>query len=177
VNVVNEVISRLLTVRQVERTDLPRLLHLEKHPEITRWIQHDHFRSAERGICVAAVPILVVGYLAYEIIPDTEDGGSAVRPPRRVRTKKAPPKPCRIALQHLYVAPDWRRRGVGRLLVERFAFQALKSTDYNLEAAVAESDLPMQLLLRSAGFRATRILHDHQCDEDAYLMERRVTVR
>jgi ribosomal protein S18 acetylase RimI-like enzyme len=173
-SVVNEVISRLLTVRGVERTDLPRLLHMEKHPEITRWIQHDHFRSSERGICVAAVPILVVGYLAYQILSDTENG-SAVPPPRSLRTKKAPPKPCRISLQHLYVAPEWRRRGIGRLLVERFASQALKSTNYNVEAAVAESDLPMQLLLRSAGFRATRILHDHQCDEDAYLMERRVT--
>jgi ribosomal protein S18 acetylase RimI-like enzyme len=80
-------------------------------------------------------------------------------------------------LQHLYVAPEWRRRGVGRLLVERFASQVLKSTNYNLEAAVAESDLPMQLLLRSAGFRATRILHGHECDEDAYLMERQVTQR
>jgi ribosomal protein S18 acetylase RimI-like enzyme len=74
---------------------------------------------------------------------------------------------------HLAVAPEWRRRGIARLLVERFDPRP-RQTNAFLQVRVPESHLPVQVLLRSVGYRATRVLRDYYVGEDAYLMEKQL---
>jgi hypothetical protein len=42
-----------------------------------------------------------------------------------------------------------------------------------IRATVPESNLPVQLLLRDAGYKAVRVCRGHFDGEDGYLMERR----
>jgi GNAT superfamily N-acetyltransferase len=120
---------------------------------------------------------LVVGYLIYEFRDDEDEEefelavGQPHFPRRRPPGESAGP---RIELLHILVHPDWRRRGVARALLERFAPELPWSGPCRVEAAVPERDLPAQLLLRSSGFRAVKILRGRGGEEDSYLMQRRL---
>jgi ribosomal protein S18 acetylase RimI-like enzyme len=79
--------------------------------------------------------------------------------------------PTCVDVIQLYVSPDWRRRGIGRALVTRFDPRPQGQGPCIFEAAVPESNLPMQLLLRSAGYKAVSVLRGFHDDQDAYLMQ------
>src|SRR5262249_20153286 len=133
-------------------------------------------------IWVATISRLVVGYLVYKFLPELELESESTDDFAEVsdalpRWQLAPadePALCRLQVLHLEVAPSWRRRGVGRTLLERFTPEVPVPGDYQMLAMVPETNLAAQLLLRSVGFRALRVLRDHFDSEDAYLMERRV---
>jgi ribosomal protein S18 acetylase RimI-like enzyme len=176
-SVITTVIGRLLTVRPMEPTDLPRLLMIEKQRLGNRLIRQDspiQMPDGDHGIWVAAIHSVIVGYLVYQLIPagDWDEGGSSAGS-KKPSTGTAVESLC-VVLRHLYVTPDWQRRGIGRALIERFAPKLPHQQEsYSIQAAVPETNLPVQLLLRSAGYRAMRVLRNYLDDEDAYLMERR----
>jgi ribosomal protein S18 acetylase RimI-like enzyme len=70
------------------------------------------------------------------------------------------------------VASDWRRQGIARALAKQFEPRPFRQADCCIQAAVPETDLATQLLLRSAGYKAVRVLREYFVNEDAYLMER-----
>ena len=59
----------------------------------------------------------------------------------------------------------------GLALVTRFDPRPQEQGPCSLEAAVPEDNLPMQLLLRSVGYKAVRVLRGFHGDEAAYLMQ------
>jgi ribosomal protein S18 acetylase RimI-like enzyme len=80
-----------------------------------------------------------------------------------------------LNLLHIAVAPDWRRRGVAATLLGQLE-QFLRHPEDSIRAAVPEGNLPVQLFLRAAGYKALRVLRGFYAAEDAYLMERRRVV-
>jgi ribosomal protein S18 acetylase RimI-like enzyme len=170
-SVISTLIGRLLTVRAMEPADLPRLLALEMQRLGSRRIQKDspiRLPSDDQGIWVAAIQNALVGYLIYQILPEESDSLKPTSPAKKALLSVQTP---RIVLQHVYVANDWHRRGIGRALVERFEPDVSRHEGMWIEAAVPESNLPMQVLLRSLGYKAVRVLRSYYGDEDAYLME------
>ncbi len=172
------VLGGLLAVRSMEPADLAGLLLIEKQRLGSRRISHDspiRLPSNDGGIWVAVVQDVVVGYLVYQFLAESEAiaTGVILGSAKGAKTKTSTAvQSLRVCLHYLYVAPEWRRQGIGRTLIERFAPELPRGDDCWLQAAVPESNLPMQLLLRSAGYRAVRILRGYCGDEDAYLMER-----
>ena len=169
-SVLSTLIGRLLTVRPMDPADLPRLFALEIQRLGNQRVHQESpicSPTENQGIWVASIQSAPVGYLVYESLP--EEAARASPPPRgpQIASARAP----RVALQHLYVAPDWQRRGIGRSLVERFEPDPACPEGYWVEAAVPETNLPVQLLLRSAGYKAVCVLRRYYGDEDAYLME------
>jgi ribosomal protein S18 acetylase RimI-like enzyme len=176
-SVINDMISRVLEVRSMTPADLPRVLQLEKQRLGSSWLRHDLAMNPvteERGTWVATIQNHVVGYLVYQLMMECEAVGAGPHSERpkivQKRRKIAAPPLC-IDIVQIYVAPDWRRRGIGRALVARFDPRPQEQGQCSLEAAVPEDNLPMQLLLRSAGYKAVRVLRGFHGDQAAYLMQ------
>jgi ribosomal protein S18 acetylase RimI-like enzyme len=173
------VVRNLVSVRALESDDLPGLMHLENIEPGRRWFRHGPPGAgpAMPGAWVATISRLVVGFLVYEFRDeeDTEVSGQATgRPHWPGRRGSDPSAGLRVELLDLLVHPDWRRRGVARALLERFAPALPLSGPFRIEAAVPERNLPAQLLLRATGFVAVKILHGLGGEDDLYLMERRL---
>ncbi len=175
-NLIRAATNRVLTVRAMEPGDLTRLVHIEKETPAPRWGIHQFkadLRSSDRINLVAAVRSHVVGFVIarfaseHDVLPGDSAPRPAAPPAGRIL-----PAPVRIQLLHLAVAADWTRRGVGHTLLRQFE-QFLQQPGDRIQAAVPETNLPVQLLLRSSGYRAERILRAFYGSEDAYLMERR----
>src|SRR5262249_51705785 len=167
-----------LTLRWMIQRDLPYLLQIEQQSHALRWTQQDFlsvFQSIDTAGCVAEVGDRVVGYLIYSVPANQDHGENAdllsVRERWQRKGKSASPQPLRIILRNVAVAREWQRRGVGRALLERFE-RKLRHAHDRIQAVVPESNLPVQLLLREAGYKAVRVLRDYFNNEDGYLMER-----
>jgi ribosomal protein S18 acetylase RimI-like enzyme len=173
-NAIRAATTRMLTVRSMEPRDLPRLVHIEKLTPTPRWTQN-HFKTdlqaPDRINLVATVKNYVVGFVISRLISasDTPQGGADRRGEADGNTD---PDAVFINLLHLAVAPDWRRRGVASTLLAQLE-QFLREPHDSIRAAVPEGNLPIQLALRSGGYKALRVLRGFYTTEDAYLMERR----
>jgi [ribosomal protein S18]-alanine N-acetyltransferase len=178
-SVINDMISRVLNVRSMAAADLPRVLQLEKQRLRSSWLQHDiasNSPARDRGTWVATIQNHVVGYLVYQLITEPETSSSKVAGKAaklvEAETMVAPPMVC-VDLLHIFVAPDWRRRGIGKALVTRFDPRPAQKGTCVIEAAVPERDMPVQFLLRATGFKAVCVMRGFYGDDDAYLMEKR----
>lgn len=168
-----------LTLRWMIQRDLPYLLQIEQQSRALRWTQQDFlsvFQSIDTAGCVAEVGDRVVGYLIYSVPAQQGDTGDAddiptVRERWQRKGKATGPQSLRIILRNVAVAHEWQRRGVGKALLERFE-RKLRHPQDRIQAIVPESNLPLQYLLRDAGYRAMRVLRDYFDNEDGYLMER-----
>jgi ribosomal protein S18 acetylase RimI-like enzyme len=174
-SIIRAATARVLAVRPLETRDLPRVLRIARVSPGPRWLWDDLVidpRSPDNGLWVAAIQEHVVGFLAYHILPEP-----AVDPDltqlMHQRAGAASFFPRWFDMLHVAVAPEWRRRGIGRLLVERFDPHPRQAPTV-VQVRVPESHLPLQLLLREVGYRATRVLRQYYVGEDAYLMEKRL---
>jgi ribosomal protein S18 acetylase RimI-like enzyme len=82
----------------------------------------------------------------------------------------SPEGPRRFELVHIAVAAEYQRGGVGKSLMARLE-ELLARPDDCVQAAVPESNLAVQLFLRSLGYKAVRVLHGYYGAEDGYAME------
>ena len=164
--------ARVLTVRPLEARDMPRVMRIARVSPGPRWLWDDLVtdpRSLNHGLWVATIQEHVVGFLAYTVLTLTGDADLAQR--MRTRNNSSTCFPAGFDVLHLAVAPEWRRRGIGRLLVERFDPRPRQGNAL-VHAYVPETHLPLQLLLRGSGYRAVRVARQYYVGEDAYLMER-----
>jgi ribosomal protein S18 acetylase RimI-like enzyme len=153
---------------------LRELLHVEAQSPPPCWGRPDFlaaFQAAGTGAAVAEAGGRVVGFALYRALPPPGAGG-VLELLRRCRPwAVAAPVPRYLELLRLSVLPDWRRQGVGRALL-REVQRDLGQGGGCVRTVVPESNLPVQLLLRGAGYKAVRVLRGHFGGEDGYLMER-----
>ncbi len=172
-SIIRAATARVLSVRPLEVRDMPRVMRIARVSPGPRWLWDDLVmdpRSPDHGLWVAAIQEHVVGFLAYHILPEPAldpDLTALVR----ARAGTISYFPGRFDVLHVAVAPEWRRRGIGRLLVDRFDPRP-RQAPARVQLSVPETHLPLQLLLRAAGYRAVRVLRDYYVGEDAYLMEK-----
>lgn len=166
----------VLTLRCMVQRDLPHVLHIEQQAPQPRWTLQDFltvFQSGDTASWVAETGGRVVGFVVYSVTPqidlDEQEPESALR--SRLAETVQGPQPVRIALLNIGVAPEWRRRGIGRALLERLN-KKLRLAQDCIQAMVPETNLSAQLFLKKSRCRAVRVMRSYYHEEDAYLMER-----
>ncbi len=138
-------------VRWMLQRHMPEVLGIENASFEFPWTEAEFVACVRQRNCVglvAEVDDKVVGYMIYEMAKS------------------------KIRLLNLAVSPEWRRRGVGRYLVQKLINKLSLQKRNRITLEVRETNLPAQLFFRSLGFRATSVLRNFYQDtpEDAYLM-------
>ena len=141
-------------VRWMLQRHMPEVLGIENASFEFPWTEAEFVACVRQRNCVglvAEVDDKVVGYMIYEMAKS------------------------KIRLLNLAVSPEWRRRGVGRYLVQKLINKLSLQKRNRITLEVRETNLPAQLFFRSLGFRATSVLRNFYQDtpEDAYLMQYR----
>jgi len=168
-----------LTFRQMTPRDLLQVWRIEQQTAARRWTVQDFLTVLQSGHTVGQVAEVgdqVVGYVIYTVQNtrrlDDEEG----RRPHHARLggfrHESVDLPISLLLLHLVVGPEWRRRGVALALLGRLG-RKLRHADDSIQTTVPEGNLPAQLLLRLAGYKAIRVLRGYFGPEDGYLMELR----
>lgn len=139
-------------IRWMIRRDMPSVLDIEKACFEFPWGEEDFIRCLRQRNCigmVAEVGEQVVGFMIYEL------------------------HKTRLHILNFCVHPEWRRQGVGRVMVEKLVSKLSYQRRTRVMLEVRETNLDAQLFFRSMGFRAITVLHEFYEDtpEDAYLMQ------
>jgi ribosomal protein S18 acetylase RimI-like enzyme len=151
-SILSEPFVQSASLRWLITNDLPAVLQIAEDCVGPEWRSEDLqecFRSIDTIGKVVEVEGQVVGFLIYQLDRDAHE----------------------VIVKMVAVAPVWRRHGVGRGVI-RSLDRKLTQGYERISAMVPESNLPMQLLLRDAGFRAVRVHRRWYGDEDAYLMQK-----
>jgi ribosomal protein S18 acetylase RimI-like enzyme len=167
-----------LNLRRMTPRDLPHILHIAKNLSAGRLaLKHflKVFQSGDAAGWVAEKDGCVVGFLIYTVTaqpasPEGERSGVTSRRGGGPKSVLTATSPC-VNLLNIVVAPEWRRQGIGRSMLE-ILNQGLWRTASSVQILVPETNLPLQLFLRAVGYRAIRVVRDGFETEDAYLMER-----
>jgi ribosomal protein S18 acetylase RimI-like enzyme len=167
-----------LNLRRMTPRDLPHVLHIAKNLSAGRLaLKHflKVFQSGEAAGWVAEKDGCVVGFLIYTVTPqatapEAEVAGLRSRQLGGAKSALVTKAPC-VNLLNIVVAPEWRRQGIGRSMLD-ILNQGLWRTASAVQILVPETNLPLQLFLRSVGYKATRVVRECFDTEDAYLMER-----
>jgi ribosomal-protein-alanine N-acetyltransferase len=143
-----------LHIRWMMRRDIPEVLDIEEGSFEFPWVEEEFIRCLRNRNCTGMVADhedRVVGFMIYEL------------------------HKTRIHVLTFAVAPDCRRRGVGRQMVEKLGKKNTTQRRSRIVLEVRESNLPAQVFFRENGFRAVSVLRGHYEDtpEDAYLMQYR----
>lgn len=138
-------------IRWMLRHDMPDVLAIEAESFELPWPEEDFMRCLRRRHSIGMVAEYderVVGFIVYELI----------------RSK--------IHILNLAVGRDYRRRGVGRQLIEKQTQKLRPGGRCRVSVEVRETNLPAQLFFSACGFRAVNVLRDYYPDanEDAYAM-------
>ena len=115
----------------------------------------------------------MVAFVVYTVSPhpaDLETEKTRSRHMAGAKSVLATKAPC-VNLLNIVVAPEWRRQGIGRSMLE-ILNQGLWRTAGSVQILVPETNLALQLFLRSVGYKAVRVVRECFDSEDAYLMER-----
>jgi ribosomal protein S18 acetylase RimI-like enzyme len=78
-------------------------------------------------------------------------------------------QPIQVHWLEVVVAGEWPREEVERALLTELD-QELREQAICVQVVVPETDLPAQLFLRDAGYRAIEVLHGYYGGEDGYRM-------
>jgi [ribosomal protein S18]-alanine N-acetyltransferase len=142
-------------IRKARQDDLAALVQLERQCFTAPWseasLRFDLEDHAEARYLVACSPEgTVVGYAAYWQTLDE------------------------AMITNIAVAPDWRRHGVGRHLLDALICQAADEELFRLSLEVRPSNQPARRLYESAGFTAIGVRKGYYADngEDAIIMQK-----
>jgi ribosomal-protein-alanine N-acetyltransferase len=139
-------------IRWMIRRDMASVLDIEQACFEFPWGEEDFIRCLRQRNCigmVAEVGEQVVGFMIYEL------------------------HKTRLHILNFCVHPEWRRQGVGRVMVEKLVSKLSYQRRTRVMLEVRETNLAAQLFFRSMGFKAITVLHEFYEDtpEDAYLMQ------
>jgi [ribosomal protein S18]-alanine N-acetyltransferase len=141
-------------IRWMIRRDMAEVLDIERHSFEFPWFEEDFIRCLRQRNCIGMVAECgerVVGFMIYEL------------------------HKTRLHILNFAVAPEFRRRGVGRQMIEKLLGKLSSQRRVRITLEVRETNLPAQLFFKMAGFRAVTVLRAYYEDspEDAYLMQYR----
>jgi len=143
-------------IRWMIRRDMPEVLDIERGSFEFPWFEEDFIRCLRQRNCIGMVAEhgeRVVGFMIYEL------------------------HKTRLHILNFAVAPEFRRRGVGKQMIEKLIGKLSSQRRTRITLEVRETNLPAQLFFKSASFRAVTVLRAYYEDspEDAYLMQFRHT--
>ena len=138
-------------IRWMIRRDMAEVLAVENHSFEFPWTEDDFIRCLRQRNCIGMVAEYdeqVVGFMIYELHKN------------------------RLHILNFSVHEGFRRRGVGRQMVDKLFGKLSQQRRNHILLEVRETNLAAQLFFRNMGFRAIRVLRDFYDDtvEDAYLM-------
>lgn len=141
-------------IRWMIRRDMPAVLGIEACCFEFAWTEEDFIRCLRQRNCIGMVAEAdgdVVGFMIYEL------------------------HKTRLHILNFAVDPDYRRRGVGRSMLEKLLGKLSHERRNRIMLEVRETNLDAQLFFKNLGFRAISVLRDFYDDtiEDAYLMQYR----
>ena len=139
-------------IRWMIRKDMGDVLSIERQSFPYPWTEDEFITCLCQRNCigmVAEVGEQVVGFMIYEL------------------------HKTRLHILNFCVHPEWRRQGVGRVMVEKLVSKLSYQRRTRVMLEVRETNLAAQLFFRSMGFKAITVLHEFYEDtpEDAYLMQ------
>jgi [ribosomal protein S18]-alanine N-acetyltransferase len=139
-------------IRWMIRRDMNEVLDIERTSFEFPWFEEDFIRCLRQRNCIGMVAEhgeRVVGFMIYEL------------------------HKTRLHILNFAVAPEFRRRGVGRQMIEKLVGKLSSQRRTRITLEVRETNLPAQLFFKSAEFRAVTVLRAYYEDspEDAYLMQ------
>ena len=131
--------------------DLDAVMAIERtsfaYPWSSRFFQQEFEVECARSI-LAEMNGVIVGYVLFWLLPESVD------------------------IHNLAVSRDYRRRGVGRILLHKVIVEAIWQSCARVTLEVRKSNLAAQKLYESAGFVATGVRKGYYSDdgEDAVTM-------
>jgi len=131
--------------------DLDEVMAIERasfaYPWSSRFF-HQEFEVECAHSILAEMNGKIVGYVLFWLLPETVD------------------------IHNLAVRGEYRRRGVGRILLNKVIVEALRQSSARVTLEVRKSNLAAQKLYESAGFVATGVRKAYYSDdgEDALTM-------
>jgi ribosomal-protein-alanine N-acetyltransferase len=139
-------------IRWMIRRDMAEVLDIERGSFEFPWFEEDFIRCLRQRNCIGMVAEhgeRVVGFMIYEL------------------------HKTRLHILNFAVSPEFRRRGVGRQMIDKLLGKLSSQRRVRITLEVRETNLPAQLFFKSAGFRAVTVLRAYYEDspEDAYLMQ------
>lgn len=139
-------------IRWMIRRDMAEVLAIEKAGFEFPWSEDDFIRCLRQRNCigmVADVDDQVAGFMIYEL------------------------HKTRLHILNFAVDPRFRRRGIGREMVNKLVGKLSQQRRTRVLLEVRETNLAAQLFFRSQNFRAVSVLREYYEDspEDAYLMQ------
>lgn len=141
-------------IRWTVRRDMPDVQRIEDSCFQFPWSESDFIRCLRQRNVIAMcaeVNELIAGFMIYELHRN------------------------RLHVLNFAVSPDFRRRGVGKAMVEKLIGKLSPQRRCRIMLEVRETNIAAQLFFRSQGFKAVSLLRDFYEDtaEDAYLMQYR----
>jgi [ribosomal protein S18]-alanine N-acetyltransferase len=141
-------------IRWMIRRDMPEVLATEGQSFEFPWSEDDFLRQLRQRNCIGMVADCgdaVAGFMIYEL------------------------HKTRLHVLNFAVAPEYRRRGIGRQMMSKLTGKLSQQRRSRLLLEVRETNLDAQLFFRALGFRAVSVLRGFYEDtpEDAYVMQYR----
>jgi ribosomal-protein-alanine N-acetyltransferase len=148
--------SLAVQIRWMIKRDMPEVLAIEQASFDIPWTEEDFLNALRQRNCIGMVAEsndCLVGFVIYEL------------------------QKHQFMLLNLAVHPQYRRRGVGRQLVERLISKLSQHRRDKITLEVRERNLTAQLFFKALGFQAVRVLREYYPDtgEDAYVMQYRLS--
>jgi len=141
------------------RRDMPEVIAIEKAEFDDSWSEEDFTNQLRQLNCIGWVTQIanrVVGYMIYELHKTS------------------------IHIINLAVAEEYRRKGIGSLMVTKLKSKLSHQRHNRIVLEVQEKNLRAQLFFRDLGFSASTVLRDHYVKNDiaadAYKMQYGVPV-
>lgn len=138
--------------RWMIRSDLPDVLEIESHSLAPRWAEDDFLLFLRQRDCIGMVierNETIDGFMIYAL------------------------QPGYLRLHNFAVRPERRRMGLGRRILKRLVEKLNSNRRQSIQLTLREDNWPAVCLLKSAGFRACRLMKGIYADGeiDGYEME------
>ncbi len=130
---------------------IPEAFNIERESFEFPWTKEDFFYCRRQRNCTGMIALYnhcIVGYMIYEL------------------------HKSKLHFLNFAVNPEFRRRGVGKQMVEKLVNKLSDQRRNEIVIEVRESNLGAQLFFKKMGFKAVLVLRNHydNTDEDAYVM-------